>query len=946
MFLLENDNLPDVPRSIQSTGAPLFYARQMALDTEAAPLFKAAYADTVTTATIETQTQNQATLAALEGDAAPPKVIIANRKTYKPAANIDSAQPGEFVYNPYTQETTLRLGDRYQLQGATARVFYDAHQSGIPTHLVPPPYPAILMSLPIEGEISVTRIFEGQPSGQFVFQVKVADLDAVMQALRTGTEFDFYGMGMRINSLSVLEVPATQNPARVAVITANLGGKWENCLEEITWFEDLACDGLQLDRPFFTTVQALAKRAGATLVAPEMSVYIPRDIGSDDLVSWETEFTERVRLNRCFGFWSDGTAVRAKGIDAVKVWHYTEGQILGPVTTTIERDTRPGQPFVGTFNPPPINLNAALPTTPQALPAPVLRAEAPIGLFMEYTGSKLAGDLYFTPAEAQRAEQIQGIQDLNLPKKWKRRQILALTSTQGDSSPPYTTNPKHLSNNADMTGQTKTVVTTRTEDGQTMSELSEIYGYEIVGNQTPVWRVVEHRKTTHRYDGSTGYYLGSLTQGWKRLRFKTENPESPESVDAEGEELALYTYKTVPLQEAHSFVLAQFRDYYIGSNLAGQSMYRYCTPDGVRAITVPDPTYVEPMFVLQEYKESISHETAPNPNSTEENPLPDLISGQETRYRRTVVPYSTNSGPYFSSEGNYTAEELEQKREREFYTEYITEFSAQDAQYVNSLENTSVTHNLGRPSEAQRMPPRYREDKTPPEGDGPAPQKISSKYEGVYLRTLTMDLAQLGLRPNQALNWREDNQRFGGSSPHGLYRQGDVVLYGDQTYVYVDPMPSYHAPTNADRWQPITEIYDGRRKGSIGFGAAKTLDQAIAAAETDIRVKNALSGSTETIDVPFNPQLQEGDEFIYILNGIQRHRRILEVTHALQIQGMLGASRIISSKTTLKLGRDFGQIGVSVERKEHPAIQITLPPYYAGRKLGQIVSTGAVGRGA
>jgi hypothetical protein len=871
MWKFTSPALPTTPTPQRSFGAPLFQIRRTS-DPIGLPITKLEPAPSAQTQTVTSQTPTTATIPTPQR----PALITADSRTYTPTADPFNPQPGEFVYNPYTQTTTLTLGDAYALLGGSVRV-YSAPADTIPTDVVSGPFPAILEALPIEGTIEFSRNFEEHPSGSFTFRVRATNLEDIKEALRTGTEFDLYGIGMRINSLSVVEVPATQSPIREAIITANLGGKWENYLDDLPWDGEKIprCGSTLQNASRFTSVQQLAYQSGAVLSAPLMRLVIPRDADSSDTVNWASEFESRVRIYGGFAFWSDGSAVSLKPLDGVRDWSFTEEEILSGVTTTIERDNRPAQAFSGNFNPPLIDLTAALPTEVLSPPVPTLLPESPIGLFVEYTGQKISNDLYSSEEEAVSAEAVQGQETYDQIPRWKRRETVSFTKVSGHNNPssPPNTQGRHLSNNADLTGITKQQTVTTVVDGQTLAESVTTYGYRFLGQDTqPFWGIVEQRSTQHSY-GVGGYYLGSTTTGFKFLRFKTEDPADPEtkSLDPETDasELALYRFRQIPIYEAHRLVLRQFRDFYTAPSILDRlKLYRLCIGSSEVVQVQEDPNWVEPRFVSEELKISVAYDVTKNPDGGE-----DLITGQESRFYRQVVPYSglNTVAPYYLSDVGITAEELEQRSEREYYAEFTSEWSSGDAQFQNSLEQSGVQYSLGRPPEGQRRSNAFREEKLPPEKDAPVPKKVSFEY---YLTT-----------------------------------------------------PDYIGPS----------------VGSISFPGANTLDRVLRAAKTDIVVQNFTQGSSETIEIAFNPEIAEGDRVQYIVNGIVRQRRVLQVNHTLTIDGLLDGQPIVKGRTSLQLGRDPGAIPVLVNSQPAPdegnsnlSVTIGLPPYYAGSVLGNL----------
>jgi hypothetical protein len=101
-----------------------------------------------------------------------------------------------------------------------------------------------------------------------------------------------------------------------------------------------------------------------------------------------------------------------------------------------------------------------------------------------------------------------------------------------------------------------------------------------------------------------------------------------------------------------------------------------------------------------------------------------------------------------------------------------------------------------------------------------------------------------------------------------------------------------------------TQGYTGANpiSGSINFAVAETELEALEAARVDLAIKNWQAGFKETINIPANHNIQEGDLFFYFCKGEYRRRVVLGVSHKSDILGVVDGVPRITGITTLNLG--------------------------------------------
>jgi len=323
--------------------------------------------------------------------------------------------------------------------------------------------------------------------------------------------------------------------------------------------------------------------------------------------------------------------------------------------------------------------------------------------------------------------------------------------------------------NYDASGKVKIKTFTKREGTTVIWEKVETWGFMYVSKDIVIdrngekvieaspsnyWGLTESQETTHLYDSTTGYYLGNKINGWKMCRFKQESStetakleiekaglsdplsklyESDEVVRGEkiyelNQIMDCYRFRTVPIIGGTQYILRQFRDYYQDANASTPNIpYQVCTSNG-QLITkyVRDPTWVEPMFIGEEYTYyscytrtedpsnlALRREFRDSPPETPtDNPVynPPLSTGRETEIYKKVLIHRSKStiqeeGLGFTSTGssvkdNFIGDDKEGLEDR--YETHITERSAQDSNFRNASTIIRIEESSGRPGEPGR----------------------------------------------------------------------------------------------------------------------------------------------------------------------------------------------------------------------------------------------------
>jgi len=346
----------------------------------------------------------------------------------------------------------------------------------------------------------------------------------------------------------------------------------------------------------------------------------------------------------------------------------------------------------------------------------------------------------------------------------------SISDPDNASSPPNEEGLlKTVDLNYDASGKIKVKTTTKREGTTIIWEKIETWGFMYLSKDIVItrdgesileaspsnyWGLTESQETTYIFDSATGYYLGNSITGWKMCRYKQESSTETAKLEQEKQAIAdplsklfesdevvrgeklyelnqvidCYRFRAIPISGGTQFILRQNRDYYQDANNSSPNIpYQVCTNDG-KLITkyMRDPTWVEPMYVGEEYtfyscysrtedpaNLALRREFRDSPPETvTDNPIynPPLTTGREMEIYKKVFIHRSKStiqeeGLGFTSTGssvkdNFIGDGKDGIEEK--YETHITERSAQDSNFRNASTNIRIEDGSGRPPEATR----------------------------------------------------------------------------------------------------------------------------------------------------------------------------------------------------------------------------------------------------
>lgn len=796
-----------------------------------------------------------------------PTAIAVNGINYLSAESPQNPQVGEYVYNPYTHQVTVYGSGNAVILG---------NRETIPIY---PPllnnHPWIFSSLPLEGAISINRSFEQHPSAQFEFETandfRRASFakNSLQSSLYPGLELDIYGIPLRVNSISIKELPRAIYPDGRCRVSISFGGKWENYIDEPCFLKSDGRNATGVDVPFqdpecqtqaassitktSTTVAALLSKISIPYIGPNLkTVEIPPSTPQDAVVNPAQLLQERVRVASGFEFWSNLSGVEVKRVGSQQVWNYSERDILGEIDTSYDAIAKPSKArllSVSGINPPEPDL-VNFPATITPYPIPQLRSESPTALAFEYANSELTGDFITLKEDTQ--EKTQGDKPRYVKKEPKRT-----TRIEGDKTADVPLEGvdivRVMSLCFDIGGQTKTRTTVIEENGTRVQEINEIWGFaytassiydaatkSLRGGLGETWRCLKYTTTQYIYDENTGYLLYVNEDGYNTVRYQQESADKPETLTlTDADKLSLYNFIQIPVISRTSYYLELMPNW---SSDGLFELYKSCNRDGTSSMeAIINPNFAPPYYVKVERNESVAFASRSNPANKgitgTKKRQPNLIVGEESRFQQDIEIIPATYQEIYTGEviAGYPVVQKGEELQTQKYIKYVRKFKAQGQAIAEALEEVFVEEQTGDPPVAQRRADLYTREDAPQNNKGNS-NDISNEEYRYFIQT--------------------------------------------PGYTYSDPI-----------------------NGSESFSVATTLEEALTAARTKLAIENWRQGLTESLQIPGNLGIKEGDRFNYFCNGEFRQRVVLSVQHNIQILGIVNRMPKTTITTSLQLGR-------------------------------------------
>jgi hypothetical protein len=786
--------------------------------------------------------------------------VSANGITYTPAINPESPQNGEYLWNPYSQQLQIFA------ENLPRSIQVSTPPPTIPVSppLLREPHPISFKNLPLEGTIQLNRSFEQHPSATAQFEIALPK-SIIQQVLSPGLEINIYGLPLRIENLDITELPRAIYPDMRCTVKINFGGKWENYIDEPVFLRDDGNNNLILDNQpdpdcaigirnnsnnkRETTVIKLLRKAGIPYTGAVLKpVPIDRDTPRDATADPISLLQERLRVANSFVRWSNPGAVEVVRINSTKAWFYRDTEILGEISTSYDAiaiSSKRRSLSIANYNPPSPNL-ATFPSSPTPPPIPTIRNELPTNLSFEYPNVELSGE--FSQPKDKDEEKTQGQSTPRYVRKDPKRRVRIDGDVKANEFPAGTSSIQVMSMCFDLGGVTKSRQFVHLEDEAEVKIITEIFGFVFTAGEI--------------YDDSRKRILGNPRQQWKLIKQTTTEFTYDKQTGyllyeiESGFNTVRYRKESVEIPEtledgnpeAHLYRFFQLPIYKRTSRYL-QKFEEYSSENAVDWVKKCDrfgkaflsPVY-NPDFAPPYY--SVRERTESAGFASTDNPENEGLSAEDKRMPDLVV-------------GEESLFETTTNIEEAVYEQSIT------------TENGNVVYLRGEeitPAKVHTYSIKY---KAQGEGMTEALQETSTtETEG--------EPTVAKRRPNRFKKEEEDVKDKAEKPEEAQYR-------------YLIQTPGYS--------------YQNLIGGSESFPVAETLQEALTAARCKLAIENWRNGLTESLQIPGNLGIKEGDRFNYICNGEYRQRVVLSVAHNLEIQGVVNGDRRITAVTSLSLGR-------------------------------------------
>lgn len=791
----------------------------------------------------------------------------------------------------------------------------------IPTNIASIEIPDIFKWLPIgtkDTKVTISQKFEDLPSSSLTFLASAEDKFNLVDLLKIGAEFTMFSINWRIDALSFVEVPYSENPSRIMGVTVSLIGAYKNYLDKqvptlsspskaSNFDPDCASETTKLPkRNRKTTCQNIASRAGTAFTGPgTWSFDIPKDATPEDSVNLKERIDAFKLINGCFIYYSDAKQITAKLLDAVDTWEINDTLVIA---NTIET---PIQGFTPEYNQKvkptyklPQALNKALPGVKGVPPRVTVKDEPkPINAVYYWPPAKLEGTF------SQKEEILAEEQRQSEAKLWRRKPSVTFKKVSGDknpSSPPGGGMAGDVRLNHDQSGPKLVRIEEFVKDGVTIRTTTTEYGHAFSGSNLASyntstkrwdmrktgggWTKVKQVTETKQYEPRWGFYIGSVTKGWDLFRFRQESDGLPETAVAseliQGREIN--STNIGPLlsevsvdddtfaaldQSVFSGFVGQVRGLYIFSKnivtereiLVLEALRKYYDDSEIPF------SFGEPEKICLPNGQSTYRTTLTDPGAA-----PEYFVSRQIKYSSS---YKERINPEWSLQGqiNDALQLSDEERQDRAVTPKLTAGA-------NTITDVSTVIDRNLPG----APESYTVYESTYSGSG----------AGFNRSAQTTTFSRNEGRPSSASErltnlWVQDEEQQ-------LITENREIKESSE-YVYYISSPGGPSSTLVG--------------GSLSFPEAETLPQAKRAALTKLKLNNLNALGTKQITVQFTEKtfkIKEGDKVRLILNGWRGLYRVMSKEVTIEIQGNYQDKFLLTSP------------GISLSLAPEPEVSVTV----------------------
>ena len=799
--------------------------------------------------------------------------ISLNDQVLIPSLTPDKPKQGEFIFN----ESTGKILAYFKQQARSLQILGKLQSINFYPSKISPGFPQLFYNLPLTGQMHFSSSLEGFPTASFEFETNVSktQLESIFVP---GAELEFLGAALAISAVSFEEYSIAVYPQTRTKISVSLKSKHENYINHPVFLmrqgrniipsdPKIDPDCLSKIDPSYdlnrqVSIQTIFERANLKLTVIKLKpIIIAQDAKlSDTVVPSQVLTEERLRLANSFVRYCKPT-IEVIPITGITTHIYNESE-LG--------DSSPKSSYnsVSKAN----RRSLTVPSLKQldfdlvnfsAIQSRVGNASIVSGIetafAFEYPNVLLEGE-FLDRLNGKKYEQTQS----NSRPEWVKKELSREEKIEGDREADLVPNGvrviKAMSMCFDLGGMTRTRTTKYTEGSDVYKTVDETWGFcfraiqianiepftraiiGLAGNPNDYWVKVKEVITEYYYDYKTGYLISTHVSGFSKARFKQESTSEPETFTSlkTDPDYDLYFFFNLPIYGVTYYKLALLPEFSADDAFEQVKVCNFQKGTSSMGF-VANPNYKAPYYVEKVLTELVSFAKKGHPDNKGVTIAPGVVLKPDILIGE------------------------------ESYFETITTVDL--ALYENTtflISSTDITEIKGKLLKPQTY------------------TTYEKKYKAQGM--------QIGKAIEEVSTSTQEGDPPLGQRKHNLYEKEDPQKSLPKTdnnvkikYTYLLQSPGYKAE------DPIG--------GSVSFPLALKFDEAFTAAKCKFYMENIKSGYEETLDIPFNPNILEGDRFIYYWNGEMRERIVKERSSTLVFNGVINGALDITGITSLKLGK-------------------------------------------
>ncbi len=638
--------------------------------------------------------------------------------------------------------------------------YYPLTSTTIKTNIVPEsvlPVSGILQTeLALVDEITVNRSINSHPTATvtlFLIPTLTQTLDQVIDAkfnqYAAGTEVELFGIRFIVDLPTVIRKSIRKFKTKTALLQLDLIGKWSPLANTR---RNLLDEPYKVENKNHLLLSEAIALTGENYFGPDIDIFLEGN-AKVNIVTPRELLENNARSVKGFAFYSNGNGLE------IREWGKTPKRQL-PLNILKTEDIREPRPGFGAT----------------------------------VDGLRLVEEFRNTKFVPKRFVGNTGIEILvEYENATNETEFLAPLYENASWAlfGPTVLEPFKNGNNAfDNSSQTKKKRTIQVKNGEPLLTREETKGWEYLTTDfytvtaeeiifdppsilvvNGFWKTIELTFTTKQYDGD-GYYLGDSTTGNRRTRYKQETgfeaAEAQKEIEANPGDPIL-----VDIRDTYDFF-----DFPVNANTINtlEDKGTFYNDES------PNDEGVIPKYLKRSQKVELNLTTAPDPASTSETPLPDMVTGRdffEEKITNITSPKDASSA---------------QSPER--FREVTYTRNAQGQALSRFAKNGNSREIIGRPNTAQRLVD-LTGDYTTPSTDldsnvsyllvsegaevviSPEVERNTISFDNIFDQQSLLEVAQVELskRNTSATSATVESNQF---LP---WEEGDIVEYLGRNYV-------------------------------------------------------------------------------------------------------------------------------------------------------------------